>query len=401
MKIRRPVILYALGLSAAFGLGWMVKPETEGAANSGMSPVSRAVGENAGGQAGSSARSAAMTQTGETVTEKNWVEIAARDMAEVQAAMKPGEVNAVLVAKLHAVLNIGEPSIRMPRWQALLAAMRPEDVEAVRDIFHQNDKEGRWWTDEFSAYWQQRGIVDGAVAAEAFANGKYADRLASFMAGWGRSDPGAALEWVRGHPGKFNTQEALRNLVYGAGNKKASEAEALLLANAGDPQLQFLYDRVAHMKVYQEGMSGAKPWFEQLAAGSAPDNYKQSNMRTLVNLMSERTGGASAAEFAGKFVSEPWLPPEAGSALAREWKGAPADNLAKLEKIASPQAQQAAGAVLASQWAAHDVEGLSLWLTMNRTHPFFQEGTRALVKEVASTDPEAAKAWSKKIREPE
>src|SRR5262249_44822730 len=129
--------------------------------------------------------------------------------------------------------------------------------------------------------------------------------------------------------------------------------------------------------------------------------YKQANLRTLVNLMTERTGSASAAEFAGKFVSERWLPSEAGSALAREWKGEPADNLPALERIVSPEAHKAAGAHLANSWAAGNAEGLSIWLTKNPNHPFYEEGVRALVSAIASTDPEAAKAWSKKIQAPE
>jgi len=279
--------------------------------------------------------------------------------------------------------------------------MRVEDVAAVRDIFRQNDKEGRWWPDEFRVFWQQWGAVDGKAAATALSgDDRHPEQTGALMSGWGRSDPQAALAWVRANPGKFNMQDALRGIVYGAGNKSAGEAEALLLASAGDPQLQFLYDRVAHMKVYQEGLSGAKPWFEQLAAGPAPDNYKQANLRTMLNLMTERASSAAAAAFAEEFASEPWLPVEAGEVLAREWKGEPEANLTQWEKLTSPDARQAAGSELVRTWASKDEQGLSIWLAKNKTHPLFNEGARALVKAIASSDPEAAKAWSKKISDP-
>lgn len=398
MKPVRSVIAWAVGIALAFGAGWVLKPIPESSAPGQVS--ARLMRQSSPANQGTFSRSHNRQGNIGVSDWERWPEEARRELEEVRAARAPGVVNQVLIDKLNAVLNIGEDSIRVPRWQALVSAMRPEDAAAVRDIFRENDKEGRYWPDEFHAFWKQWGTIDGEAAAHSIVyTDKHPTELRNLMAGWDRTDPAAALSWVRQHAEGLDMKDAITGLVKGAGDQRAADAEAFVLANQDDPLIRDLYPQVAWMKVYQEGLSSAKPWFEKLAVGNAPDTFKQASLQTLVGMMSERTGNASAAALASQYVSEPWLPADAGRVLGQQWAATdPIAGISELQTIASPEARNTASSRLAKDWASRDAEGLSVWLTSNSGNPFFDDLALGLVHEIGSSDPEAAKAWAGQIQ---
>lgn len=397
MNRARSAAIHAAGIALAFGTGWALKPERNSTPPILAPEPLRRNSPHAKPAGADHPRDKRAALSGR----EQWPEAAGRDLKEVRAAMTPGVVNQVLIGKLNAVLNIGENSIRVPRWQALVSAMRPEDAAAVREIFRENDREGRYWPDEFQAFWRQWGAIDGAAAAHSLVyTGRHPMQLQNLMAGWGRADAPAALEWVRKHRDGLDMKAALGGLVNGAGDQRAADAETLLLANQDDPLIRELYPQAAWKRVHQEGLSGAKPWFESLAAGTAPDNFKQASLQTLVGIMSQRTGNESAAALAAQYIREPWLPADAGGALGQQWAATdPVAGIAELGAITSPEARQAASSRLAKDWASRDAAGLSVWLTENSGHPSFDSMALGLVNEIRASDPEAAKAWAARIQD--
>ena len=189
MKPPLPAVLYGTGLISAFVAGWFLKstahPEITlaQAAHPAQPPGVRTPPKSAHPLAASGA---------------SWLDAASADLAPVRAAMQPGVVNQVLIAKLNIVLELSDEHQRAARFQHLLTAVRPEDALALRKLFHDLREDGRWFDKEFAAFTVQWGRIAGPHAA-ILSSGSGIERNMEFygvISGWGEQDAAAAFDWL-------------------------------------------------------------------------------------------------------------------------------------------------------------------------------------------------------------
>ncbi len=388
MKLPAVTLHYGICALIGFGAGWFVK--------------SASTPDNAVAPAGVAKRSGHPWPSRPagplSSSRQNWLDAASLDIAAIRTAVQPGTVNQVLIDKLEAILSLGDPSIRNPQWQTVLTAMRAEDAMAIKELFRAKAKEGRHFESEFEAFCHRWGQLDGAVAAPIIVS-EYAGKeqiVIRVMQGWGSRDAPAALAWVDQQPG-INKGINTGAIVEGLGQRSPSDAESLILANFGNPDLERFQGRIAAMKVAQEGLGGALPWFDQTASAGLPDKYKQSNLESLLKIINQGGDSNQAIALARRYADRAWLPASAGEEIALAHLGEdPPAALNEIGEMPSRDAQRTATRLILNHWGP---EATSEWLAGNPQHPVFDTAAYVLVESLAKTDPEAAAAWASQIKD--
>ncbi len=383
--------LYGLSVCLAFGAGWFLKtvsiPDTATPLSSPTGGAKRAGPPNPTRRAGPPGSS-----------RQHWLDAASSDLAAVRTAAQPGLVNQVLIDTLDAILSLGDPSIRNPQWQTVLTAMRAGDAMAIKELFRVKAREGRYFESEFEAFCHRWGQLDGAVAAPIIVS-EFAGKesiVSKVMQGWGSLDAVAALSWVDQQPGSSRSMNT-GAIVEGLGHRNPRDAETLILANPGNPDLQRFQGRVAAMKVAQEGLAGALPWFDQIASSGSPDNYKQSNLETLLKIINQGSDSNQSIALARRYADRAWLPASAGEEIGLAHLGEdPPAALNEIGAMPSIEARKTATRIILNQWGP---EATSEWLAGNPQHPVFDTGALVLVESLAKTDPAAAAAWASQIKD--
>jgi hypothetical protein len=382
---------YGLSVCFAFGAGWFLKTVSIPDSASDLSSPTVAAR-----RAGPAMPTKPAGPPG--FSHQNWLDAVSPDLAAVRTAAQPGVVNQVLIDKLEAILSLGDPSIRNPQWQTVLTAMRAVDAVAIKELFRAKAREGRHFESEFEAFCHRWGQLDGAVAAPVIVS-EYAGKesvVSKVMQGWGSRDTRAALAWVDQQQG-ISKGISLGAIVEGLGHRSPSDAEALILANPGNPDLQRFQGRVAAMKVAQEGLAGALPWFDQIASSGSPDKYKQSNLETLLKIINQGSDSHQSIALARRYADRAWLPASAGEEIGLAYLGQdPPAVLNQIGEMPSIEAQKTATRIILNQWGP---EAASEWLAENPQHPVFDTGALVLVESLAKTDPEAAAAWASQIKD--
>jgi hypothetical protein len=146
----------------------------------------------------------------------SWWRRTSQDAAEILAAARPGEVNAVLLRKMTANFYNGNAHEREPQWQALVSLMRIEDAPAIRDLIEDFKKtQGRECLIEAKPFWYQWGRLAGEAAINELPvtdrNG--ATLAAEALYGWAIADDKAALEWASNSSSKFPGRHAALTAV--------------------------------------------------------------------------------------------------------------------------------------------------------------------------------------------
>ena len=400
MKPPLPAVLYGTGLISAFVAGWFLKstahPEITlaQAAHPAQPPGVRTPPKSAHPLAASGA---------------SWLDAASADLAPVRAAMQPGVVNQVLIAKLNIVLELSDEHQRAARFQHLLTAVRPEDALALRKLFHDLREDGRWFDKEFAAFTVQWGRIAGPHAA-ILSSGSGIERNMEFygvISGWGEQDAAAAFDWLLLQKSPdIGFSVAWSGLFQGIASVHPEKAEALLVSNSNDPRFTPYLGTLVKVRISQAGLKGGQALVEQIARGNVPDNYKAANFEVLAEAIEHNIQRGIGEEtdrvdFAQKFIGAAWLPKRAGELLGTEWaRQDPAAGISAIAKMLSPGAQAAAASSLTTDWASSDPTSLSVWLAENRTHPLFDQAAFHLARTIRKTDPEAAQAWDDQIKEP-
>ena len=382
--------LYGTGLLSAFAAGWLLKPTAH--------PETGALARAAHRSQPPGVRTPSKSAHPLAASGESWLDAASADLAAVRAAMQPGVVNQVLIDKLGGILSIGDASARSPQWQTVLTAMRAEDASAIKELFRAKAKDGRHFDSEFEAFCHRWGQLDGPAAAKSIV-GEYAGKeqiVTKVMQGWGSRDAGAALAWASQQPG-ISQGTSIGAIVEGLGQRRVREAEALILANPGNPAFERIQGRIAALMVAQEGLSGTLPWFDQIAGGDSPDKFKKANLETLLKIANQSTDSSQAIQLARQYADRAWLPSAAGDQIGLAYLGQdPASSLGEIAKMPSTDAQTTATRIILDQWGP---EATSEWLVANPQHPLFDTGALQLVEALAKTDPEAAAAWAAQIKD--
>ena len=384
----RPV-LYGIGLLLAFGTGRWLKPVTPPESAGSISPAAFLAKPSGPPKPHPSTAN----------RESDWADAVSAELRAIREAGRPGGSNPLLMAKLEAALMMGDRTIGEPLWETLLTAITPADAPAVQELFRRQAKAGRYFTREFERFCYRWGQVDGGTAAQKILSEHAGNSniVTGVMSGWGNRDAAAALAWAKQQPGLVQGT-AIAAVISGLGNQSAREAEALILSDPDNPLFKPSIGKIARMRVAQEGLEAALPWFDNIAGGSSPDHFKQANLDSLLAIMNQGADTDRAITLTKRYSSEAWLPASAGGVIGLALAGTdPALGLNELGAMASKEAQTSAARILLDQWGT---EATSEWLVANAQHSVFDSATLWLVENLTKSDPEAAAAWANQIKDP-
>ena len=393
MKRSLSAVLHGLGLLTAFGAGWFLKPASspDSPSQSLQSPVKFSQG----------AIPLLSQKTKPTAkTSSNWLENTTTHVAAIRAAVKPGEVNKVLLAKLEESLNLTSLTQRSATWQALILEMRAEDVVAVRELILLRNSKGQRLGNDENAFMHQWGKVDGRTAADEMAN---QPGIQDVMTGWAEMNAPAATAWLESQTARDVYRKAFAGIVEGLYAVDPPAAEALLLARAKDFGNDDIMARGVEFRQAQEGFAGAKQWLAQVCASDAPDGFKYANCSALFSISNNDRPGQQEVlwDLVQPWQNEPWLPRNAGAFLGTWWaEKNPAEGFNQVLRMTSTDAADDAIDYLARTWAKADAPAFSEWLSLHAEHPSFDSAAWHLARTLHRTDPYAAKAWARQIKDP-
>jgi hypothetical protein len=286
----------------AFGAGWIAKPPQEKLVASAAPSLAAIEVEKP---------AAARLEIPAGIPVEVWTGEWEAALASVRAAAVPGEVNQVLVAKAKEALLATDPYVRSPRWSSLLALIRAEDVRAVCEVFSEQDKHGRWYTEEFFAFWQQRGKVLPVAGAEELFRAKepFPKLLEPLFHGWASTNTREAVTWLDEQPlDSPHRSGAIRGIMAGVLDHDPVMAQKVVLANITDPDFRSFAPQLATTQVYHYGVDQAKAWFAQFAASEVPEDIKMETYQQMHHLIKAHVHDGSHAAFASQYEGQTWMP---------------------------------------------------------------------------------------------
>ena len=393
MKPPLPAVLYGTGLLLAFGAGWFFKPasfpnNTAALSRPALRPGPPIPQKSANALAASGV---------------NWLDAASADVAAVRAAKLPGVVNQVLIDKLKAALDITDKYQRQASWQCLITEMRPEDAIALKDLFN-DPGQGSGYNRgaEFASFLHHWGRIDGAAAAASNSlNGIYIQMVTG---GWAEKNAAEALAWLDSQAPETVYRNAFDGIIDGMFTVNSPAAEALLLYRAGDPRLGDTLAKAVENRQAREGFDAARQWFAGIAVSDAAEAFKRENFSALVSInnAADPIQKKIVLDLVQPYLNQPWLPANAGEVLGEHWAGTdPVGGFQRMLEMTCAGTQKSAAESLARIWARADAPSLSVWLRDNTNHPQFDLAASYLALTLQTSDPEAARAWAARIKNPD
>lgn len=315
----------------------------------------------------------------------------------------PDAATAALLKKMNAVLD-DEPDAdtRTAQWNALLAGMRPRDALAVRGIFLENDKRGRWFIPEWVSFWKKYGELDAAAA------------LDEWKATGNPTDPDSPGRIVAAGIKARGLEEAKMLMTRGDVRDSPSMTRELLKAvarQAPEQSLRFMMESVpgelragaaqaiVETGIDRDGLEQAPQLMRSLAAAGADEASLQAAFSSLLTA-AWRGGAARAQEFALAQVSQPWC---TGSALATVAAQLTNQNAATAMDFITKLPNSLAGESIelaVGESARLNPDDIGLWLKDHGTAPHYDSITSAYCRTLYEVDPAAAEAWAGTIKDP-
>lgn len=326
---------------------------------------------------------------------------AAAEIERVLAAAAPGQPNAALVTALVDILGDSFGSRRMRRFTEMLEAMRPEDAEAVREIFRQQDTLGRYHEQEFVAFWDRWGQIDGAGAL-AYIQEKDARQGASkavdVFKAWSARDPHTAAQTALSLEKGELRDRALKGVAHGWTETDLAAATKFILGHMPVEELPQLGGDMVWSIAYSASAAEARQWFAGL--GEIPLGFRQHATEALVEL-SGRDSPAAVLEAAQVTIDNT-------SALEGSWPSVVLDKLSQMnahtEYLQSLELlAERSVSVDQSEFFRRDpslATAASEWLRAHPDSPAFDFLAVELVREAAADDPHTAAQWAAAIRNP-
>ena len=266
-----------------------------------------------------------------------------------------------IAASLKNALTAGDRMMLVAR---ILSAMTPENAWLIREAFGQSWDEGCHFHPEHDLMWGRLGEVLGAEAADKVIKpgGPFWPVYGKLLEGWARSDPRGIAHWLMAHPDHSGRQQVIESTVRGMASVDPAATIDILLGLEGREQAI-----AAAAAERGSGNLGGAPGADRLrdALAARPRQHI------------DQVFGAAARNDAPHAVY---------------W----AESLARRHPEQSEQAYDA----IASTWFAADPRAMSQWLNSARDHPASDAMTVRLVRQIAADDPEAARAWAARIKDP-
>jgi hypothetical protein len=407
MKNSTMLPLFAVTAAAAFGLGWVVRPDSGNSANSASS------GQN-GSQNGSqgSGRVASNGPRGGEANEGPEGAFLARFLIN-------GEISADdMKAAIKEMSETNDPLLRQKMFALLLENLTPENAKDAFLALQENRRGGgpmgRGNDEELRLLANAWGRLDGADAVAALKEiqaaqgedggdrgrggrggpGGMGGEMASVLAGWATVDSGGAIAYMNGLEDSREKQMAGFGILQGMLVNGVGEAmgfiQSLPKTEDGDRTKGF-YMAMVTGEMLEQGLDAAKDWADTV---TDPDLRSGVLARVAMEMMRDDREGAAA--WLAKYGDEEAAAP-AVSRLADSW--ADEDPKAVIDWAADLSGKAKAGAYeeAMGSWARKDPEAAGEFLGTLQASAERDAAVEGYATRVSREDPVAAMEWVETI----
>ena len=222
---------------------------------------------------------------------------------------------------VRAALSETNEYLRLQLFHRALERQTPETAARMQEVFDGYDKQGRWFTNEYTFFLRSWGELDGKAAAEFAAKrgggdpGGWSDLIRKTVSGWASTDPEGVVKWVNESEQVDNwiVDSSIRGIVDGMTGRNPDQAVAFVLAQAAEDQGDTGFSTLTEKLVYGPGLKRAEQWLEQIPAAQPEAKAKVLSQLVDYHL---RGGPDGAAALLGKVAPETWVPPQSVTRVA-------------------------------------------------------------------------------------
>lgn len=331
--------------------------------------------------------------------------LAGDELKELLEEATPGQPNTRLLQGLQAAFDLGNVFQRRARFQQLLSIMRDEDGDAINALFKQEDKKGRWYTDEYVAFWNQWGCVAGAsaVAEMTRMDGKKGNGTlwGNVISGWASKDASAALAWITANEADHLHRTALwASLAAGLSESDPHRALELIAGELPNESRQNAITACANSAVQKGGIPFAREWLGQALNRTASDMPMAKSATSAIVTAVERAGHPALEELALTFRQNSTVQTTLPDTLSGIWRGDHFRILDFMARLPGEFNTRQSLSTAISQLTQADPDRTGEWLKQHPEAPHYDTAAAEYAKAILRIDPSAAAAWTSTIKDP-
>lgn len=173
--------------------------------------------------------------------------------------------------RFEAAMRLPNPRRRLGAFLRQLDTLTAAEAPALQQLIHDLNREGLQLPEEWEAFIQRWGELDGAAAAQLAltktGEAWFGGGLKTIMSGWASKDPAAATAWLNAHGENPHFDQALEGIVMGMAETDpvAATQVALSALPEGNRAMASNYmEQLAETVVRAGKKSGMLEWFEAL-----------------------------------------------------------------------------------------------------------------------------------------
>ena len=312
-----------------------------------------------------------------------------------------------LITAIWSALDNPNETERELAFAQLIENMHPNDAPAVRGVFLEGDKQGRWFVPEWGRFWRKWGEIDGAAGAALLIEEDEDDAGSRSAAGlimgtWVAQDPESVKSWVDAND--FDDSEFGARLVTSFMRAYASAdsdgaAEYATSLEEGWQRNQAISAAVSGI-AQTKGIGGVEKWLRTIPGELTPDLATSALMPVFGKM-----GKENSHEWLEGYAADPARNDVIIEAFASSgWRNSSSESLDFFAGLPpSPHDGEQTGLLKTAQrLARYEPEALDSWLVENPTNIAADNILADFAESTASRgDLETGVARASRIRDPE
>ena len=406
MKNATALPLFAITAAAAFGLGWVIRPDTNGADGD---PAAAAVGTRVTTSGGREANGGSRGQSGVSTQEGRFLE----------RYLVDGKISAEdMRAAIKEMSETNDPLLKQKMLALLIENLTPENAKEAFLALRENGGGGpfgRGNRDELRLLANAWGRIDGEGAVAALKEiaeaggeeegrgrggrgGRGGTEMASVLAGWATVDGAGAVAYLDGIDDANEKRMASFGVVQGMLVNGVSEAMSFiqsLPSSEGGDRSKGMFMAMVTNEMLEQGLESAKSW-----ADTVTDSDLRTGVlaRVTMEMMEDDRDGAAAwlVQFGDEEASAP-----AVSRLADSWSREDPQAVLEWAEQLSGQSKAEAYEEAIGSWASEDPTAAGAFLETLAASPERDVAVGEYATRVSRQDPETAMAWVDTIADAE
>ncbi|YCM42353.1 hypothetical protein V2O64_13670 [Verrucomicrobiaceae bacterium 227] len=398
--------LFAVTAATAFGLGWVVRPDSANSSNAGENGAAN------GSQTSSRSALSGSSQRGGSANEGPESQFLARYL--VNGEISPEDMKAAM----KEMSETNDPILRQKMFAALLENLTAENAKDAFLALQENSRGGgpggrggRGGNDELRLLANAWGRLDGAGAVAALKEIKAAsaeeggdrgrggrgggpDEIASALAGWATTDSGGAIAYMgeleEGREKQMAGFGILQGLLVNGVGEAMGFIQSLPKTEDGDRSKGF-YMAMVTGEMLEQGLDAAKTWVDTV---TDPDLRTGALARVAMEMMQDDREGAAAwlAQYGSEDSSAP-----AVSRLAESWSREDPQAVLNWAEDLSGKSKTEAYQQAMESWAREDPAAAGEYLGTLAASAERDAAVEGYATRVSREDPVAAMEWVQTI----